>query len=108
QHFIEEARAWVDWSRVPMPDLPGEPIPRGESIWLAADNINPDAVSEDDFDSEELGLELLEYGWADTEAGATNDEFERETAELLAVDPAWLAAEDWRAARIAESIRDSQ
>jgi hypothetical protein len=108
QDFIEEARAWVDWSRVPMPDLPGAPIRRGESVWLAADDLNPDAVTSDDIDPEELGVTVLKYGWADTEAGATNDDFESEMAELLAVDPAWLAAADRSTVRIAESIRASR
>jgi hypothetical protein len=51
---------------------------------------------------------VLEYGWADTEAGATNDEFEREMAELLAFDPAWLTGANRHTAQIAESIRDSR
>src|SRR5262249_34878459 len=38
QDFIVEARAWVDWSRVPMPDLVGAPIRRRESVWLIPDN----------------------------------------------------------------------
>src|SRR5262249_39368024 len=108
QDFIEEARAWVDWSRVPMPDLPSVPTPRGKSVWLAPHDINPAAVTSDDIDPEELGLTVLEYGWADIEAGATNDEFESEMAQLLSVDPAWLAASDRRTIQIAESIRDSQ
>src|SRR5262249_37759436 len=62
----------------------------------------------EDIDPEEPDVTVLEYGWADTEAGATNDEFESETAGLLTVDPAWLAAAGRRAAPIPEAISASR
>jgi hypothetical protein len=107
EDFIEEARAWVDWSRVPIPDLPGSPICRGESVWLAGDDFNPDSFISEDIDPEDLGVDVLAYGWADLEAGATNAEFESEMAELLVFDPVWLAAADGRLVDMAESIRAS-
>jgi hypothetical protein len=106
--FLLDARAWVDWSRVPIPDLPGPPLQRGKSVWLAAEDFDLAALISREVDPRELDLRVLSYGFADHEAGAVDEEFENHAAELLAFDPAWLTAGDRRGLRIAESIRDSR
>jgi hypothetical protein len=72
--LLEAARAWVDWSRVPRPALPGRPLRRGKSAWLATDDIDPAELTSEDVDPEEFGLEVLEYGCKDLDGGRRDRE----------------------------------
>jgi hypothetical protein len=105
--FIKSARAWVDWSRVPLGDLPGRPIRRYVQVWLATHDIDMEELDSEELDREMLDAGVLHYGWQDL-WGAENYQFEAKMAEFLALDPAWLTAADRRVLRIAESARDSR
>jgi hypothetical protein len=105
--FITAARAWVDWSCVPIPDLPGQPLRRQETAWFAPEDFDENSIP-GDIDPEKFGLWERKYGCVDYETGAVDEDFENAVADLVTFDPAWLAAAEGRVARIAASIHESR
>jgi hypothetical protein len=107
EEFIQAARVWVDWSRVPLGDLPGPPVRPGDRVHLLGDDEDLDDLPAEDVgpDSHDPD-EMIRYGHFESESGAEDEEFEETMSQLLDFDPAWLTAGGGGVRRVAESIRD--
>ncbi len=94
EEFINQARAYVDWSAVSVMPLTPPLLKEGE-----------DAEYRNEGSDE---TETYPYGFSDMESGSDNDEWVEGTAELVEIDPDWLVINNGAVLGLAESMHKSR